>query len=84
MIEIEFEGTGEDLAKVHAAAERTNLLRSAEEGRGFEGAEIIKLVLNDGPQVVTLLTSIVGLITAGVKLKMVIDNKPDKPSKPPE
>jgi hypothetical protein len=84
MIEIVFAGNEADRAAVKSAAQNTNLLVSSKKELGFDGAEVVKLILNDGPQAVELLSAIVVLIKNAIDLKrackVTVDTKPTKPA----
>jgi hypothetical protein len=85
LIEVKFEGDtaiGEQLMKLGRADDNINSISSES---GLDGTEIITMIYNHGSDGIKLLTAIVGLIEASIKLKQTyeirINNKPNDEDK---
>lgn len=69
MIEIDFEGDEAARNEIRKIAEESGLVRSADEETGLDGAELIRLTLEYGPEIVALLMSIAAFIERCIRLR---------------
>ncbi|RVD55396.1 hypothetical protein EN828_25195 [Mesorhizobium sp. M2D.F.Ca.ET.185.01.1.1] len=69
MIEIVFEGSEEQRARVRTIAQESGLAEEIIEKDGVDGAEIIRITLQYGPDILKVLTSLVVLVEECIKAR---------------